>query len=251
MGIYKPIFILTLTISFALLGGGPAQAATTTTSRNAALTQLHHQSGDLGITIDGDFTDWADKPKHAMTISGDDDNVKYVSLLTDNHSIYYYILMSPKLQGGYTNFQPSGYVLTVGGKTFHLSFNNHQTVTLNVGEKQAVAMNLYGSDGSNVNLSHQAYVSRQIIPQKLGDGTAVKGKGYVLECAIPLADLQGISSTSGQTISLKNPNLWTGSLKVSGGSTGPIVLAGIGALIAVGSVWQFSTRPQKRGPRQS
>ncbi|QMU08773.1 hypothetical protein [Levilactobacillus suantsaii] len=44
MGIYKPIFILTLTISFALLGGGPAQAATTTTSRNAALTQLHHQA---------------------------------------------------------------------------------------------------------------------------------------------------------------------------------------------------------------
>ncbi|WP_252904049.1 Firmicu-CTERM sorting domain-containing protein, partial [Secundilactobacillus oryzae] len=168
-------------------------------------------------------------------------------LLTDDQNVYFYLLMSPKLQGGFTNFLATGYELTVGGKRYYLTFNNYSTVTLEVGQKQAVAMNIYGADGSNVSLSNQAYVGRQVIEQEMGDGSKVDGSGYVLECTIPINALSGVSDTSGQTIAMSNNNLWSGSVEAAGGNTGAIILVGIGFVIAVGSVWKFSSIRKKRG----
>lgn len=203
-------------------------------------TSGNNQAGNLGITIDGNFDDWADKTKHAMKITGDDDNIKYASLLTDNDNIYFYVLMSPKLKGGYTNFQPDGYQLDVGGKTFYLSFNNHRTVTIDVNQKQAVPLNIYSSDGTNNNLIGHAYVAHQYLDQKMGDGTTVQGSSYVFECAVPFKSLNGISNTTGQTIKLSNPNLWNGSIEAAGGSTGPIVLASAGFIIAIAGAIKLS-----------
>ncbi|WP_407888136.1 Firmicu-CTERM sorting domain-containing protein [Levilactobacillus sp. N40-8-2] len=211
-------------------------------------TSGNNQSGNLGITIDGNFDDWADKTKHPMKITGDDDNIKYASLLTDHDNIYFYILMSPKLSGGYTNFQPSGYQLEVGGKTFYLSFNNNQTVNLDVNQKQSVSLNIY-SDSANTNLLGHAYVARQYLDQKMGDGSTVQGSSYVLECAVPYASLTGISDTSGQTITLANPNLWSGTIEASGGSTGPIVLASAGFVIAIAGAIKLSGFKFKRRRR--
>ncbi|NLR10332.1 MULTISPECIES: Firmicu-CTERM sorting domain-containing protein [Lactobacillaceae] len=215
-------------------------------SSSALTTSGNNQSGNLGITIDGNFDDWADKTTHAMKISGDDDNIKYASLLTDNDNIYFYVLMSPKLQGGYTNFQPDGYQLDVGGKTFYLSFNNHTTVNIDVNQKQAVPLNIYSSDGTNNNLIGHAYVARQYLDQKMGDGTTVRGSSYVFECAVPFKSLNGISNTTGQTIKLSNPNLWDGSIEAAGGSTGPIVLASAGFVIAIFGALKLSGFKFKR-----
>lgn len=215
-----------------------------TTTTKAALVPDNNENGDLGITIDGNFDDWADKTKHPMKMSWDNDNIKYASLLSDNKNIYFYIMMNPKLSGGYTNFQPSGYTLSTGGKVFYISFNNNQTVNLQVGQKQAVSMNIYNSD-ANVDLNDQAYVARQKIDQKMGDGKTVKGTGYVWEVAVPLKDLHGISDVAGQTIKLENNALWSGSLETTGGSTGPIVLASAGFLIAIGGLLKFRKRNQQ------
>lgn len=223
-----------------------SSAANTTSSSSALSPSDNNQAGNLGITIDGNFDDWADKTKHAMQISGDDDNIKYASLLTDQNNIYFYILMSPKLSGGYTNFQPDGYQLKVGGKMFYLSFNNHSTVKLEMDHKQSVPLNIYSSDGVNNNLIGQAYVARQTLDQKMGDGTTVKGSSYIMECAVPFSSLGGISSTSGQTITLANPTLWDGTIEASGGSTGPIVLASAGFVIAIAGAIKLSGFKFKR-----
>lgn len=212
-------------------------------------TNHNNQEGNLGITIDGNFDDWADKTKHAMKISNDDDNIKYASLLTDQNNIYFYILMSPKLSGGYTNFQPDGYQLKVGGKVFYLSFNNHSTVQLDLDQKQGVPLNIYSSDGVNNNLIGQAYVARHTLDQKMGDGTTVKGSSYIMECAVPFSSLGGISNTSGQTITLANPNLWDGTIEASGGSTGPIILASAGFIIAIAGAIKLSGFKFKRRSR--
>lgn len=196
----------------------------------------NNESGDLGISIDGKFDDWSDKDKHPMKIKGDNDNIKYVSLLTDSKNIYMYVSMNPKLSGGYTNFQPSGYTLSVGGKVFYVSFNNNQTVNLSLNESKSVPTNVYGADGSNKNLNDLTYVNRQSINQKLGDGSSVKGTSYRFEAKIPFKDLHNVSNTEGQNIKLENANLWTGSVQASGGSTGPILLASAGFVIALGSV---------------
>ncbi|WP_238333981.1 Firmicu-CTERM sorting domain-containing protein [Companilactobacillus halodurans] len=140
---FKGFFVFISTIICLFLGiiftGSITQAATVDSSQ---LPVDNNEKSDLGIKIDGNFDDWKDKTKHAMTIKGDDDNIKYVSFLTDGKNIYLYVLMNPKLSGGYTNFQPDGYTLTVGDKVFYISFNNHQTVTLNLNQKKAVSMNI-------------------------------------------------------------------------------------------------------------
>lgn len=204
-----------------------------------ALANNNNQAGDLGINIDGKFNDWADKDKHPMKISGDNDNIKNVAFLTDSNNIYLYISMEPKLVGGYTDFQPSGYNLTVGGKVFYISFNHNQTVNLNVGDSKAVSMNIYGADGSNKDLDNLVYVNRQNITQhRYEQGTLrpIEGTSYRFEAKIPFKDLHDISNTAGQNIKLENQNLWTGSVQSSGGSTGPVLLASTGFVIALGSV---------------
>ncbi|WP_334341485.1 Firmicu-CTERM sorting domain-containing protein [Companilactobacillus sp. HBUAS56275] len=204
-----------------------------------ALANDNNQAGDLGISIDGKFDDWADKDKHPMKASGDDDNIKNVSFLTDNNNIYLYISMEPKLVDGYTDFQPSGYILTVGGKVFYVSFNDNRTVHLNVDESKAVSLGIYGADGSNKTLNDLVYVNRRNITQhRYVQGTLrpTKGTSYRFEAKIPFKDLHNISNTAGQNIKIENPNLWNGSVQASGGSTGPVLLASTGFVIALGSV---------------
>lgn len=208
------------------------------------LAENNNANGDFDISIDGDFDDWDDVLKSTMTVDGDNDNLKYVALVADSNNVYFYVKMQPVLAGGYTSFQPAGYVLTVGGKPFYISFNNNQTVNLDVGKSQNVSMNIYSPD-VNVNLDGQASVSNQSIDQKNGDGSTVKGHGYVLECSIPIKDLKGISDTSDQTITLENSNLWTGKVTTTGGSTGPVLLASTGVAIAGLSVYKLSRK--KRG----
>jgi hypothetical protein len=61
-----------------------------------------------------------------MKENGDNDNIKYVSLLTDDKNVYFYVEMKPQLSGGYTELQPSGYKLTVGGVVYDIDFNNNK-----------------------------------------------------------------------------------------------------------------------------
>jgi uncharacterized protein (TIGR04145 family) len=232
------VIILMSALCFFASFGTVAQAA----SDN--LTPNNNESGDLGITIDGNFDDWADKTKKKMGHPWDDDNYKYVSLLNDANNIYIYVLMKPKLQGGDTGFQHSDYTLSVGGQMYYVSFNNHTDVHLNVGEKKFVPINIYQNSDSDVNLNNAACVSRQNITQyKYIDKDTlvpVPGTGYVFEAKIPFKSLKGISNTSGQKVTLENNTLWSGKVESAGGSTGPVVLASTGFVIAIAAVLKYS-----------
>ena len=218
------------------------------------LTPDNNQDGDLGITIDGNFDDWADKSKQRMIkgSNNDDFNIKYAPLLTDSKNIYFYILMHPVGSGGgydtgYYQIQPSGYKLKVGPKVFDLTINpsdnpNRKDIDhLKIGQKMPVSLDIWSaSDSYNQVLDGLVYVKRQYIDQKMGDGTPIKGSGYVVEAKIPFKNLKGISNTSGQTIKLANGNLWDGDVEAAGGSTGPVILASSGFLIALGAVLKYS-----------
>ncbi|MFC6170252.1 Firmicu-CTERM sorting domain-containing protein [Loigolactobacillus jiayinensis] len=231
--------------SQALAGSSSDQATVSTSQANN-----NNTSGDLGITINGNFSDWADKTKSAMTESGDSDNVKQVALLADDNNVYFYVSMEPKLQGGYTNFQPSGYVLNVGGKEYSITLNGGQTVNLATGAHQAVKVNIYsGANGVDNNTSGQADVMKHQITQAEyvnGVKKDVTSDAYMVECSIPLSALKGISNTTDQTITLANPNLYTGTVETTGGSTGPVVLAGTGFAIALLSVVKLSGKKRKK-----
>lgn len=237
------VIILMSALCFFASFGTVAQAA----SDN--LTPNNNESGDLGITIDGNFDDWADKTKQPMKENGDNFNIKYASLLTDSNNIYIYILMHPVGSGGgyetgYYKLQPSGYKLKVGSKIFDLTINPNYAKdvdNLKIGQKIAVPIDIWsGADNYNLVLNNLVYVSRQYVDQKMGDGTPIKGSGFVFEAKIPFKDLKGVSNTSGQTITLANGNLWDGELHVTGGSTGPVVLASTGFVIAIAAVLKYS-----------
>lgn len=209
-------------------------------SSSSSQANPNNQSNNLGVVIDGSFTDWDDKTKSAMQITGDNDNIKNVSLLADDKDIYFYIEMHPVLSGGYVTFQPAGYELTVGNVTYYLDFNGNSTVNLDEGQTKLVKLGIYNAkDNSYVTLNDQVGVTKKKISQKMGDGSTVEGEAYVLECAVPFSALKSSSNTSGQTIALANRNLWTGQVNVAGGSTKPLILAGTGLLIAAFSVYKF------------
>ena len=228
------VIILMSALCFFASFGTVAQAA----SDN--LTPNNNESGDLGITIDGNFDDWADKTKKPMVSGNDYSNIKYASMLVDNENIYIYVMMHPVLSGGYTSLQPSGYSLNVGGKTFSLDLNNNTTTILNVGEKKAVTLGIYDASSGYTTVNNCVYIANRYIDQKMGDGRTVKGTGYVFEAKVPFKELKGVSNTSGQDITLANDALWTGKLHVTGGSTGPVVLASTGFVIALIAVLKYS-----------
>lgn len=217
---YKIISVLLLTI-FALFGHCFKASASDITS-------------SYGIKIDGEFGDWSDKPKTKITEPGDDYNVKVGSLLADKDNIYIYIDMSPIQGNGYNTLQPAGYKLTVGNKTFDLTFNGGFTSgdSSMIGQKKSLTITCWSqSDTSTLDMSKsQAIVSRIETKQSYDD---------IMECEIPISSLK-VESTTSQQISLTNLNLGTQTLVVNGGSTGPVVLATIGLSIAVLGVTRLS-----------
>ncbi len=113
---------------------------------------------------------------------------------------------------------------------------------LAIGEKKMVPLEIYNKiNNQTTSYDNLVCVSRQYITQHVGTGsTTFKGKGYVFEAKIPFKYLKGISNTEGQNITLANTNLWSGTLQVTGGSTGPIVLASTGFVIAIIAVLKYS-----------
>lgn len=201
---------------------------------SSGLKQTNNTSNDLNIKIDGNFDDWRDKTLSPMQINGDNDNIKPSALLADDKYVYFYISQTPFWQGGYLNLQPDGYTLNVGSTAYTIWLNNHQTVNLASGTTQKISVGVMDNKTfKTIDDGGDAYVGARTITQHTGTGdTEVDGTGYQWEVRIPLSELGGSSTVDGQEITLDNTNLWDGELKASGGSTGPVVLASAGFLIA-------------------
>lgn len=220
-----------------------------TPAKDKNLAENNNISGDMNISIDGAFSDWDSITKSTMTSDGDNDNDKQVAMVTDKKNVYFYVAMTPKLQGGYTDFQASGYKLKMGGHTYDISLNNHGSVYLNVGEQKVVPVDIWdAATNTDATVQDGGGVSRQNITQKNGDESDYAGTGYVWEVKIPFDKLDGITKTENQTITLENSNLWSGEVMTTSGSTGPVVLAGVGFAIAILAVVSVTgTRKIKLG----
>lgn len=215
-------------------------------SNSGSASSSATDAGSLGIVIDGDFSDWDGITKSDMISGNDTDNVKEAALVADDQNVYFYVAMKPVLTGGYVDLQPSGYKLTVGGVVYYLDFNNNTAVSLQPGETKMISLGIYDpKTGSYTTLDQQAAVTSEKITQKNGDGTTTTNWVAVVECAVPFDKLSGISSTSGQIITLENTNLWTGKLTTTGGSTQPVVAAGLGLITALFGLWQLKKRKFK------
>lgn len=214
-------------------------------SSNSSQANNNNVDEDTGITADGDFSDWDDNAFQPMESGNDTDNIKYVALAADNDHVSFAIKMHPHWEDGYNTFQPDGYTLNIEGKDYTITLNNHQSVNLAVGEGEPVSINIsQGTDSKDV--ANACYVKNVTIDEYDGAGNEVDGNGYEWEVTIPTKDFDGVSDVSGQTITLKNTNLFSGTVTATGASTAPVLLAGTGFAIAGLSVYKLSRNKRKK-----
>ncbi|ANZ65708.1 hypothetical protein AYR63_00135 [Secundilactobacillus paracollinoides] len=199
------------------------------TSQSSSQANNNNISGNLGITIDGQYADWADK--NPTDINIDNDNSVEVSLLSDDKNVYFYVESTPKLSQSSNNFQGNGYELKVGAQTYYITFGSANLSK--AGDSQAVSVDIWNpsSGGSDNTTSGTAYVGLKNLQETSGSGTTTNTT-WQLECAIPFSALGGTSDSSASSITLTNSNGWQGTVKDTGGSTGPAVIVASGFVIA-------------------
>lgn len=228
MNVRRVMFVMTVLMGVMLWGGLPTAHA----ANNGSTTNKYD------ISIDGNFDDWSDKPMTTVKEDWDDYNIKKASLLADDNNIYFYLNMSPEHGGGYSTLQPSGYVLKIGSKTFYVTFKANGNLT--DGATVDGTVNAWNSDVSGSGDLSQATM-------KVHRFKTANGHNDIMEAKIPLSELKVAGGS--QTITMKNDNLGSQTLTATGGSTGPVVLAGVGLIIALGSVVTF-TRTRAKAKKQ-
>lgn len=209
------IFWIALTC-LGLIGLG----ATATTAQAATTA-----SSQLNISIDGDFSDWHDKP---LTTLGDDEQA---SLVADDSAAYFYLNTNPNDSKHGAVWLPASYTLKVGDKSFTLTLGKAQG--LGAGKTKAVTVSANGQVISGA----QAMISR---PKDS------HGNYEIIELRVPLAGL-GVVTTASQNISLTSTDsAFDGkTLTTTGGSTGGVLLVAAGFGIAVIGVVKVTRRRQR------
>ena len=204
--------------------------------------RVYAADNSYGITIDGNMSDWDDKPKTDISFSWDTYNIKQGSLLADDNNIYFFIDMAPLTsndhQGGYAVLQTSSYKLTVGSKVFWINVDNTFGWAWGVeGQSKAVNLWIWAEDNSlNGYLTGVlAYMYRKPMTGGYSDQ---------LECLIPLSALN-LQDGGSQTITLSNQNLGQQTLTTTGGDTGAVLLVVAALGLAAFAVFKISRKASR------
>jgi uncharacterized protein (TIGR04145 family) len=201
-----------------------------------------HADNKYGIVIDGKFDDWSGLPMTKLSYSYENgQNIKYASLVTDDSNLYFYLSMAPEKDEGYKNLQPSGHKLVIGNKVFWMTIVDplQSGDSSLIGQTKDVSVTFWAEDNSvNVTLP-------------IGKMTRVKtdfndaSYSDEVEIAVPFEQLQ-LEATGSQTIVYSNTNLDEQTITVTGGSTGPWLLAGIAVVIAGFSYWKLKGKSSSK-----
>lgn len=171
---------------------------------------------NLGIVIDGKFADW-DNITKTTEANGDK-----MAMVADGDNVYVYVMASQYY------VPQNGFKFTAGGQSFFITMQNGgngSTSTTPVSFK--VAGGPYDTSTQYPDVGTGAMVQAKVDGQTQG----------LLEFSFKLSDL-GLSSTASQTITLHNDAVGPTTITAAGGSTGPVVLAGVGVLLAGFGYWK-------------
>ncbi|WP_461216056.1 Firmicu-CTERM sorting domain-containing protein [Lacticaseibacillus sp. GG6-2] len=187
-----------------------------------------------GIAIDGDFGDWKSVP--ITKVAGDNVyNSRYMAMVTDGNDVDIYVKMQPnEAIPGYGDYD-----FDFGGKHVYVWSHDIPSQLTTDGKAEAVTLN----GGSNYDQSTYGAVATGYVRRF----SCAQGSYDVMEFKLSLAKLH-LSTTTSQTITMSNPNVGNGAVTAAGGSTGPVVLASVGVLIAGFGYWKYrkmTTRPVK------
>ncbi|WP_125588021.1 Firmicu-CTERM sorting domain-containing protein [Companilactobacillus jidongensis] len=160
---------------------------------------------NLNINIDGKYQDW----KNMKLTEGYNG---YTAMVSDGNYVYVYVKMK------YGNFPGYGdYNFDIGGKKVYV-WSSEDT---NVASGQTKTISFTGGDyneGNQYGTVGNGYITND-------------GKNNIGEFKVDLTKFK-ISNMAGQTITMYNPNIGNEKVTTAGGSTGPILISGVGVLIA-------------------
>ena len=183
----------------------------------------------VGISIDGTYDDWNDKPHSKIHYAWDADNYFHLgALFRDENYVYLHVKMSDR---SYTTFNGYNYCFTVDGiQTF-------VAVVPPEGEG-------YNTDGDTP-LVVRAQNGYTLINDAAGVLTRHPGKSDEWEIRIPLSFFTP-DPDSVSTIPFYCSNLGPQSLIATGTPTMPFVLAGAGLVIAAGGYAAYRRKNRKK-----
>lgn len=178
----------------------------------------------VGITIDGNYDDWEDKP-HTRLQWDTGDNYHLGALFRDADYVYLHIRMSPS---GYSEFNGWNYLFTVDGKAEYVA---------------AVVTSGSIVEGNNV-LEIRRQNGYKIIPGANGIVTRLTGEPDEWELRIPLSYFDPHPDRI-RTITFSCSNLGPQVLTATGTPTWPYLVAGTGIVIAFAG-YMLSKRKRSR-----
>lgn len=171
---------------------------------------------DLGIIIDGKFSDWDHITKTPEA------NGNKMAMVADGDYVYVYVMMSQYYVA------QNGFKFTAGGQTFWITPQNGGN-----GATSTTPVTFKVAGGPWDTSTQYPNVGNGYMVQGTVDG---KTQG-LMEFKFKLSDL-GLSSSASQTITLHNDGVGPTTITAAGGSTGPVLLAGVGILLAGFGYWK-------------
>lgn len=185
--------------------------ASSTTDNNAA-----NDNDNLNIKIDGNFNDW----KNVTLTEGYNG---YMAMVSDGKYVYVYVKMKYGQVPGYGDYN-----FDIGGQKYYV-WSNEMPSSQSDGAVKAVSFT-----GGKYNEGHQYGT--------VGNGyVSQAGSHSIAEFRVDLSKFD-ISTMTGQTITMSNPNIGNQKMTVAGGSTGPYVISGVGVVIVAWGYFKFRKR---------
>ena len=185
-----------------------------------------------GITIDGQFNDWTAQPKTQLSFAYNNNNVnKQIAILRDDTYLYLYLDMDPDGKGHNYRFQGSGWTISSGRNYTTLSINTNKQPS--VGQMAIVTSVWAWSNGTDPD---RLFMNQQI-PGATGYVVTQQVRGNFrdqAEIRIPLAGFIKQPNLV-KELTIKNTNLGDQSITVSGGNTGPWIIA-VSSVVVVGGL---------------
>lgn len=167
-------------------------------------------SNYMGINIDGNYTDWVDKPMTRVQYAWDDSNFYHSgSLFRDENYLYFYFQMS---DNSYTGF--NGY-----NSAFIVDGIEHKLELIAEGDRIVVR----NQNGWTLVEDSSGYITRQ------------NGIGDRVELRIPLSRFSN-NPDNIRTIEFYNSNLGPQHIIATGTDTGAILIASTGLVFAAGTL---------------
>lgn len=209
------------------------------------------------IRIDGFFDDWADK-MHYLVINWNmpqnqrnENNCRQFSALYDDNNIYFHVVMR---KDGNEEFQSNEYHMEANGKEviFVLRDKDNKNITFPNGDRtnRTQEIGVYYRQGQAAGFSDLTPIENSKAYLVVKDGQPDE-----VEFSIPVSAFETVyGKPVGEFTELTvwNPNLMESQkLTIAGTSTAPWIIAGIGAVIAVGGFVVYNRKKKKAQPGES